>query len=96
MPMIPSALDLVILTGATYGWSWVITQSFLLSNTRLLLHRIPIIGELLQCIVCTGAWVGLALWFWSGLVTTPVFALLVVGWSVFACWSLARLLGDAA
>ncbi len=95
--MIPSPLLLVLLTGATYGWAWVVTQSSLLSAARLSVRAVPLLGELVQCIACTGAWVGLGLWWLAGLLEPSPLLItpLAVGWSVFACWSLGRLLGDA-
>lgn len=64
----------------------------------------PFIGGLLQCIVCTGAWVGLGLM--TVLPTTSLFSpgfrvagvadgAVLLGWTLAATWAIGRGLGDA-
>ena len=91
--MTPDALELLVLTGATYGWAWVLTRSKLTEPVRSALRGVPLLGELSRCVACTGAWCGLALW--SLHVHHALAAVVALGWSVFACWALGRLLGDA-
>lgn len=95
--------DLLLLTGAAYGFSWIMTKSKIMAPLRTALQEVPFFGSLLQCIVCVSFWIGLALIAllpWSGLfevigVAGWVDRIYLVGWVVFSVWGVARLLGDA-
>ena len=96
--------DLLLFLGAVYGIVWGITKSSLLRPVRELCEEVPFLGKLVQCVVCTGTWVALALalalpcttLFSDGFrVRTPVDVIVLVSWAVAAVWALARLLGDA-
>ena len=98
------ALDLLLFTGAIYGLAWLVTKSKVLRRPRQAVERVPFLGELSRCIVCTATWVALGLMLllpWSTLFSdrftakTPVDALVLLGWSISASWALGRLLGDA-
>lgn len=95
--------DLVLYTGAVYGISWFVTKSRLLAQPRELLASVPFFGKLVQCIVCTSAWVAIA---WMvvgepGLLSAefqahgPVDAAMILGWTMCATWCLGRVTGDA-
>lgn len=95
--------DLVFYTGAVYGLSWLSAKSRLFAPVRARASRVPLLGELSACIVCTSGWVAIA-WIVLGTpgllsagfcVTSIADAALLVGWTLFATWVLARLLGDA-
>ena len=99
-----SWLDLLLFTGAVYGCAWVVTKSKLAKRPREALAGVPFVGELLQCIVCTGTWVAIGLVVLLPRVSlfSPGFrqrgvldGLVLVAWAVTATWGLGRLLGDA-
>src|SRR5262245_41160029 len=98
-------LDLVLLTGSTYGLSWVLTRSKLMRRAREILSAVPGAAGLVRCIVCVGPWVGAGLvlvvvprshlFSESFRVRTAFDLLVVIGWLLFSNWLLARLLHDA-
>ncbi len=97
-------LDLLLFTGAVYGCAWGISKSGLLAGFRDAIVDVPLFGKLVQCIVCTGTWVALALVllapygtvFSSGFPAHgPYDVFVLVAWSVGATWAIGRLLGDA-
>lgn len=97
-------LDLVLWTGAVYGAAWGITRSHLLRRPRERMGGVPLLGDLVRCIVCTSAWVSVA-----GALLVPKATLFSPGfrvhsivdlgflgfWSVFSMWVIAHALGDA-
>lgn len=85
-------LDLLLYTGSVYGWSWFLTKSTLFGPVRERLFRLPFIGKMLECIICTSAWVGGAIILALPFVTLvgdelrllTVFDLLfITGWNLF-------------
>ena len=97
-------LDLLLFTGAVYGVSWTLTKSVLLRRVREALANVPLVGKLVQCVVCTATWVALALTLLLDRTTlfsqgfragTVADAAILVAWTVASSWGLARLLGDA-
>lgn len=102
--MTPSAVDMLLYTGSVYGLAWLITKARVTARLRRGLSRIPFLGDMLQCIVCTGTWVALGVlagisWctvFSSGFrPASGVDVVLLVGWSVAANWIIAHHTGDA-
>lgn len=98
-------LDLLLYSGAVYGIAWGVTRSKLCRPLREKLAGVRFVGELVQCIVCTATWVGLALLLllpWSSLFSPgfrlqqPADLLFLLGWTVASTWTLSLLLGDAA
>ena len=103
-PMRWSLKDLVLFTGALYGFAWLVARSKLLRRPRRALARIPFLGDLVPCIVCTAAWVSVGLIVLMPRVTLfseglkphrSADALILVGWALFSSWALSRALGDA-
>lgn len=97
-------LDLLLFTGAVYGASWILTCSKLMDLPRRILRPVPLLGSLLQCVVCMSAWVGLALALCLDRTTlfSPEFRpgtfadyVVLVCWSVAASWTIGLGLGDA-
>lgn len=96
--------DLLLLTGAAYGFSWIVTKSKIFLPIRTHFKDTPFLGSLLQCIVCVSFWVGSLLVIalpWTGIFSPAVRSrglldgVFLVGWVVFTTWGLGRLLGDA-
>ena len=96
--------DLLLYSGAVYGLAWLLTRSHLLRPLRDRLAPVPYLGPLVRCIVCTGAWVALAVLLASPRATlfsdsfVPRSApdvVILVGWALFSTWALGRALGDA-
>lgn len=96
--------DLAFFAVAVYGCAWTLTKSKLLARFRDWTDTEPPhrLRGLVHCIVCTSAWVGLALGAlhnWASVpglsIRTPVDALFVVGFSIGATWLVARVTGDA-
>lgn len=96
-----STLDLVYLTGIVYGLSWLITQSSLLSPVRSAIARWSLFAaKLLSCIVCTSAWVCIAVLAFVPTATLNIRPTmpdvpLLLGWVLGSTWVVARLVGDA-
>lgn len=97
-------LDLAFFTGVVYGLAWLVTRSKLVAPLRAVIHPVPFLGRLVQCIVCTSAWVamGLALvlpcsnLFSPGFrVGNPLDLVILVAWSLTTTWFLGHHLGDA-
>ena len=100
----PTFLDMVLFTGAVYGLSWLVTRSKLAAPMRRVLQPVPFVGHLMQCIVCTSAWVAMALAALLPLSTLfspsfrvrgPVDLAVLVGWTLMATWAMGSRLGDA-
>lgn len=90
----PGLNELIVISAAVYGWAWVLTRSKILLPIRERLSTLPLLGYFLSCVVCTGFWIALVLFF---LYDTPLRDLPVsVGFSLAFSWTLARLLGDAS
>lgn len=105
--------DLVLYALAVYGLAWLWTQSTLLKGARtvmtravLLFPRIgPLLAEGLSCLVCTGTWIAIGLFFIradTG-IFSPAFAAVpptglpvLVGLSIAATWTLGRHNGELA
>jgi hypothetical protein len=94
----------VLWIGATYGLSWLVTQSTLFRPLRERVADVPFAGKLLRCITCTSGWVALGLLaalpattlFTEGFrVSTIADAIVLVGFTLTTTWALARALGDA-
>ena len=97
-------LDLTLFTGAVYGIAWLLTKSKLFRRVRRVASRIPFLGDLLQCVVCTATWVGFAIMPMLGRTTlfSPGFrvrtlpdVVFLSGWVIATSWAIGRLLGDA-
>lgn len=97
--------DLVLFTGTVYGLAWLVTKSRLLRLPREMTARVPFVGSLLACIVCTSAWVALALvallpyttlFSMSFRTRTPVDVVVLLAWTLFSTWAIGRSLGDAS
>ncbi len=97
------AVDLVLYSGAVYGLAWLVVKSALLEAARTRLRAAPVSRKLVDCIVCVGTWIGLALLLampelstvcipWS----TPYDLVLLLGWTVFFLWIVGRCTGDAS
>lgn len=98
-------LDLALYTGAVYGLAWLVVRSTLAAPLRRLAGRWDFTWGLTRCVVCTGAWMALAL----AVVVLPraeVFSPsaralgpwswpVLVAWSLATTWALGRALGDA-
>jgi len=96
--------DLLLFTGSVYGLAWLLTRARLTAGLRLRLTPVPFLGALLQCIVCTGTWIAMAVLVaarWSTLFSPtfravgPVDAVLLLGWAMATTWVIARATGDA-
>lgn len=90
-------VDLVVYTGATCGWSWFLTKSTLLSPVRARLLQLPFVGRVLECIICTSAWVGGAIALCLPLIDVVGFRLhgildllFLAGWNLCAVWVIAE------
>jgi len=99
-----TVIDLVFFTGSVYGLAWLITRARLTAPVRKALERVPYLGTLLRCIVCTGTWVAMGVLLvarWSKFFSPqfrsagPVDIVFLLGWSMAAIWTLARLNQDA-
>lgn len=91
-------LSLLLYTGAVYGWAWFLTKSTLLTPARRHLYRLPFVGRMLRCIVCTSAWTGGAIALalpWVGLVDFELRGvadlLFVTGWNLGSVKVIAEL-----
>lgn len=89
---------MAIFSGAVYGLSWGVTDSTLFDPVRGFIGRRGprLLSELIECIVCTSAWVGLVFASlvvpWTGLIsvpTAPADVLVLVSWGVFSTWAIA-------
>ena len=96
--------DLALFTVATWGLAWLVTRARVTRSLRERVRDVPFLGELLQCIVCTGTWIGAGLALllpWTTLVApglrarTALDLVLLVGWNTFFLWVVARFTGDA-
>jgi hypothetical protein len=97
-----SWIDLVLFSGSTYGAAWVLTRSKLLAPLRRRLAPVPLLGYLVSCIVCTGAWVALGLSLLLPRITllalrpsTLADHAVLVTWAVAVTWAVGSRLGDA-
>jgi hypothetical protein len=97
-------LDLLLYTVSVYGLAWLVTQSKLFERPRNAVKKTPFIGDLVQCVVCTGTWIGAGLalllpcasLFSPGFrMQTPIDLIVLLGWVMASTWGMARLLGDA-
>lgn len=95
--------DLLLFNGGVYGLSWLITQARATRRLREFANRIPVVGELVHCIVCTGFWVAIGMLIavrWSSLLSVEfrqlglVDGVLLTGLSVTTNWIVGRLMGD--
>lgn len=96
--------DLVLFTGSVYGLAWLITKSKIMRYGREQFGRLPYMGEVVQCIVCTATWVGFVVMailpganlFSAGFrVSGLIDVFILTGWVIGASWTIGRLLGDA-
>lgn len=99
-------VDLLLFSGAVYGASWIAAKSKLTEPVRKRIKPWPFLGPLSQCIVCTSAWVALALCFALHYGRLSIFSvafrpgspedfLVLMAFSVAFVWILASHLGDA-
>ena len=94
-------MDLVLFSGSVYGLSWLVTKSKITESLRMRLEDVPFLGDLFSCVVCMSVWIALfVLFFARGSILVPQVGfpgdvVVLVGWSTFTTWVLARLLGDA-
>lgn len=99
-----AVIDLAIYLGAVYGLSWLVSCSKLLRPLRAQLSSVPVLGHLVQCIVCVSAWAALGLALSLPHVTllsegfrcrTVADGVLLVAAALASTWLLARAVGDA-
>lgn len=104
MPPAYVLITLLVYTSAVYGVSWILSMSSLFEPLREKLSDVPVLGTLLQCIVCTSVWVGLLIGllapytrglFRTFLISNGADALLWAGWCAAWTWAIALKLGDA-
>jgi hypothetical protein len=99
-----SIFDLIFFTIVVYGLAWLITKSEAFGWFRWAVERIPIVGKLVTCIVCSAIWIGalLAIFASGGTLISQQLAascvldvVVVCGWIAGTVWPMARLLRDA-
>ena len=97
-------LDLLLFSVSVYGLAWLVTCSKLVEPLRVRVARVPLLGRLVRCVVCTATWIGFAIVlllpqttvFSAGFRARTVLDVVVlVGWVVAFSWGLGRALGDA-
>lgn len=94
----------MLFSGGVYGLAWLLSRARLTRGMREFAKRIPFVGELLNCIVCTGVWVAIGIVLvmrWSNLFSPslrelhPADGVVLVGLAVTTTWIVGRALGDA-
>lgn len=97
-------VDLTLFLAAVYGLSWLVSCSRLARPVRARLAPVPVLGQLVHCIVCVSAWaaVGLALLLpYTTLLPesfrcrTAADVVLLVAAALASTWLVARAVGDA-
>jgi len=96
-------LDLLLFNGSVYGLAWLVTWSKLVERLRVRVAKVPLLGRLVTCVVCTATWIGFAIvpllphttMFSAGFRARTPLDVVLVGWVVAFSWVLGRALGDA-